>query len=168
MKISYTGTHGTGKSTSVYKLANELKIRHPGKTVGVFMDNARNSPFGFNKNTPKEAQLWIFTSQLLNELTLGNKYDIIITDRSIFDSIAYVKFFGFVDLADKMLKLGMEYMNSYDTIIFKTMVNNNYLVKEGEDRDVQDLTYRSGVEIILGDIYKYLLDNGAKFRFTKI
>ena len=143
-----------------------MKIEYPGKTIGVFMDNARNSPFGFNKNKPEEAQMWVFSNQLVTELTLSTKYDILITDRTIFDPIAYTKYFGQKDLADKLLQLGLKYMNSYDEIIFKTIKNNDYLVKEGEDRDVQDLEYRYSIELILLDIYKYLQHERATFKFT--
>lgn len=168
MKISFTGSHGTGKTTSVYELAYKMKIENPGKRVGVFMDNARSSPFGFNKNKPKEAQLWIFSNQLKSELELSTKFDILITDRTIFDPIAYTYVFGQEDLAADLLSVGLHYMNSYDKIILKTIANNNYLIKEGEDRDVYDLEYRQKVENKLLQIYEYLEAMGGIFEFEKI
>jgi len=169
MKISFSGSHGTGKTTSVYELAYKMKIKNPGKRVGVFIDSARNSPFGFNnKNKPKIAQSWIFLNQLKSELELSTKFDILITDRTIFDSIAYTYVFGQEDLADDLLSLGLHYMNSYDKIIFKTIANNNYLIKEGEDRDVYDLQYRQKVENKLLQIYKHLQAMGGTFEFEKI
>lgn len=167
MKIAFSGSHGTGKSTSVFELAHKMKLEYPGKTVGVFMDNARNSPFGFNKNKPKEAQIWVFSNQLVNELTLSTKYDILITDRTIFDPIAYTIYFGQRALADKLLQLGLYHMNSYDEIIFKTIANNDYLIAEGTDRDVEDKQYRMDVEHELLNIYEYLRKiHNAQFKFT--
>jgi thymidylate kinase len=165
MKISFTGTHGTGKSTAVFDLAKQMKIENPNKTVGVFMENAKHSPLGFNKNRPKETQLWIFCNQLQSEITLSTKYDIVITDRTVFDSIAYAYYFGFKDLADVLFQTGYHFIHTYDKIIFKTIKNNNYLYSDGV-RIVDDDEYRQGIENELIIIYNKLKDLGAKFEFV--
>lgn len=168
MKISFTGTHGTGKTTAVYELATKMKIENPDKTVGIFMENAKHSPVGFNKDKPIEAQLWIFSNQLQSEIYLSTKYDILITDRTIFDPIAYTEYFGFRDLAHDMFNFAKFYMDSYDKIILKTMKNNDYWHKDGI-RDVEDEEYRSKIEQILKKIYFSLIYNcKSKFVYSEI
>lgn len=168
MKLSYTGTHGTGKTTAVYELATKMKIENPNKTVGIFMENAKHSPVGFNKNKPIEAQLWIFSNQLQSEIYLSTKYDILITDRTIFDPIAYTEYFGFQDLAHDMFKFALSHMNSYDKIMFRTIKNNNHWHSDGV-RDTEDEEYRNKVEQILKKIYFSLLYNcKAKFEYLEV
>ncbi len=165
MKISFTGTHGTGKSTAVFDLAKQMKIENPNKTVGIFMENAKHSPLGFNKDKPKETQLWIFCNQLQSEIALATKYDILITDRTIFDSVAYTYYFGFKELGDALFKTGREFIHTYDKIIFKSIKNNNHLHSDGV-RDINDDEYRQGIERELTHIYAELKILGAKFEFV--
>ena len=167
MKISFSGTHGTGKSTAVFALAAELKLNNPNKTVGVFMENAKHSPLGFNKNKPLEAQLWIFSNQLQAEIDLSTKYDILITDRTIFDSIAYAKYFGYADLAAKLFKVAAIYVGSYNKIIIKTIKSNSFWFPDGI-RDVEDEIYRQQIEKELFLMYDELKRKGAKFEFVVV
>ena len=90
MKIAFTGTQGTGKTTAVFDEAKAAKIAFPNKSVTVFHDNAARAPKGlYNKKGTEESQLWIFTNQLRTEIELANTYDIVICDRTVFDSISY-------------------------------------------------------------------------------
>ncbi len=168
MKISFSGTHGTGKTTSAYKLAYKMKISNPGKTVGLYLSQNRDCPYGFNKKASKQAQLWIFATQLKNELDLATKFDILITDRTVYDPIAYAYYFGYIDLANDLLSCSLHHVNSYNKIILKTVANNDFLVKEGNDRDVEDLNYRLLVENNLRRIYSYLKHLIKDFNYEEI
>lgn len=165
MKVAFTGTHGTGKTTSVFAYAHSTKLENPNKRVITFHENASRAPKGlFNKKGTSEGQLWIFTNQLQTEITLTHEYDIVVCDRTIFDSIAYTIWMGFETLAEKMLSLSNEYSSSYDLIIFKTIKTNNYL-KDCEHRDTKDLEYRQRVEDILIKLYEQSgLLGSEKFR----
>ncbi len=58
--IAFSGTHGTGKTTSVFKLAYELKMENPTLKIGVLQETARTCPHPINKDTTPQAQSWIF------------------------------------------------------------------------------------------------------------
>ena len=169
MKISFSRTHGTGKTTSVFELAHKMKIEYPGKKIITFVDDIRNSPFGFNKGKPVESQLWMFASRIKNELELSSKFDIVICDRTVFDIIAYTKYFGFNYLASDMFDLAINFAPTYDKIILKTIKNNDYLIEEGVDRDTKDHEYRQKVEDELRKIYhKLRLYSSSKFEYEEI
>lgn len=154
MKVAFTGTHGTGKTTSVFAYAHSAKLENPNKRVITFHENASRAPKGlFNKKGTSEGQLWIFTNQLQTEITLTHEYDIVVCDRTIFDSIAYTIWMGFDNLAMKMFDLAMDFENSYTVINFKLIKNNNYLYN-CEHRDIQDLDYRQRIEEYLLRLYE--------------
>lgn len=154
MKIAFTGSHGTGKTTSAFKLCHEMKLEHANKRVEILHENAARAPKGlYNKKGTKESQLWIFTNQLRTEIELTSFYDIVICDRTIFDSIAYTLWMGFADLGKKMYNLGLEHIQSYDEIYFKSINDNNYL-HDCEHRDTKDLEYRQNIEEYLLRLYK--------------
>ena len=119
MKIAFTGSHGTGKTTSVFEYAHKMKLEFSNKRTGIFHENAARAPKGlFNKKGTKESQLWIFTNQLRSEIELTNIYDIVVCDRTVLDPIAYAIYIGFQDLANKMFDLSLDHLSSYDMIIF--------------------------------------------------
>ena len=151
-KLAFSGSHGTGKSTSVFKLAHELKFEFPSNTVGILMENAKHSPFKINKETTSESQIWIYSNQLQQELYLSVNYDFLVTDRTIIDAIAYTKVVGLNDLSRDLLNLSLHHISSYDKIYFKLIKNNDYLIHDGV-RDSQDVVYRQDVEDIMIDLY---------------
>jgi len=154
LKIAYTGTQGTGKTTSVFETARITKLNYPNKSITVFHDNAARAPKGlYNKKGTEESQLWIFTNQMKTEIELSNIYDIVICDRTVFDSIAYTIWMGFINLADKMFNLAMYHLNSYDEIYFKQIKTNDWLV-DCEHRDTKDLEYRQNIEHFLMRLYE--------------
>ena len=154
MKIAYTGSHGTGKSTAVFNRAYEEKMNNPNKSVEILHENAARAPKGlYNKKGTAESQLWIFTNQMRTEIELMSFYDIVICDRTVFDSIAYTFYLGFTDLGKKMYELALEHLHTYDQIHFKLIKNNNYLY-DCEHRDTKDLVYRQDIENFLLRLYK--------------
>ena len=154
MKIAFTGTHGTGKSTAVFNRAYEEKMNNPNSRVEILHENAARAPKGlFNKKGTPESQLWIFTNQMRSEIELTSFYDIVICDRTVFDSIAYTIWLGHVDLAQSMFNLALSHLQSYDEIIFKQIKTNNYL-SDCEHRDTKDLEYRELIENHLMRLYE--------------
>jgi predicted ATPase len=118
--IAYTGAHRTGKTTSTFLLAAKLKILHPDKHVSIIQEIARRCPYPINKEASKKAQSWIFSQQLATELfRCQSQADIIITDRTVVDSIAYAKVRGFNDLATKMQGMAETHIHRYKQIFFK-------------------------------------------------
>jgi thymidylate kinase len=164
MKIAYTGSQGTGKTTAVYDLAHTLKLKNPTKKVGIFYDATRRAP-AFNKTATVNSQLWLFCYRIQEEIKMCKEYDILICDRTVFDSIAYCYYFNFTKLADESLHFAKElFLKTYDEIIFRTIKHNNYLANDGI-RDTKDLDYRQKIEDILLDMYKKLnIINTPQFR----
>lgn len=154
-KVAYSGTHGTGKTTSVFNLATQCKLHCTDKSIHVLTELASESPYKINRETTTESQLWIYSNQLKTELEISLKYDIIITDRSIADCIAYSFFNGFTELAKAKLELAKQYINTYDFIFLKTTEYNSYLYSDGI-RDGVNLDFRNGVEQQMIKVYDVL------------
>lgn len=153
MKIAFTGSHGCGKTTAAFELCHKMKLEHPNKRVEILHENAARAPNGlFNKKGTPESQLWIFSNQMRSEIELTNFYDIVVCDRTVFDSIAYTIWLGHVDLAEDMFNLALTHLKSYDEIIFKQIKTNDYL-KDCEHRDTKDLEYRRIIEDHLMKLY---------------
>ena len=164
MKIAFTGTHGTGKTTAVYDLASQLKKEHPDKSVGIIMEIARHCPLPINKNATRKSQIWMFTHQVQLEISYQISYDIVICDRSIFDVIAYTKLGGYHELSSSLESIAYQYMDTYDEIIFKKAENNQFCFPDGV-RDM-DNEFRMKVEETLIEIYTTAKNNGAQFKLT--
>lgn len=120
--IAFSGTHGTGKTTSVYKKAEWLKMNNQNKEVGTILEVARRCPFKIlsknNDKSSKEAQLWIFAQQISTELMISKIYDIVVSGRSIIDTIAYTRVLGYKHLANTMLGIAWEHIHIYKEIYY--------------------------------------------------
>ena len=117
MKIAITGTHGTGKSTLSYLMAAYYKKL--GKNVKVVQEVARNCPFPINLGMTREAALWIYLEHSRKELEAIHKHDVVICDRSVYDSFAYAKYFGLID--QEILNFeeaAFRHFSTYDKIVF--------------------------------------------------
>lgn len=125
--IAFSGTHGTGKTTSVHTFARQYKMDNPNVNVGVLFENVIFSPYPINGKTTPESQLWIFTNHIQAELQYSSKYDIVISDRSSVDAIAYSRVAGFNVLADSMFELVKNHVQIYQTVYLKKMAGNNFL-----------------------------------------
>ena len=154
MKIAFTGTHGTGKTTAVYEMASAMKKNpiYSGKSIGILLEVPRHCPFSINTSASDKSQLWMFTTQIQQELELSRHYDILICDRCIMDPIAYAKYNEQDELVESSMPLALYHMKTYDEIIFKTIINNDYLFEDGV-RDTGK-EFRQGVEEILLDLFK--------------
>jgi hypothetical protein len=154
MKIAFTGSHGTGKTTSVFEYAHKMKLENPNKRTGIFHENAARAPKGlFNKSGTDLSQLWIFTNQMQNEIALGYEYDILICDRTVFDSIAYSIYMKFDNFAKKAFQLAIEFLPTYDKIYFKRIKTNDFWF-DSKHRETSDIEYRYQIEDILMELYK--------------
>jgi len=152
MKIAFSGSHGTGKTTSTYLECLRYK-RTTTKDVGIVAEVARQSPLPINTDAPIESQMWMFSRQLQIEIEFSTLYDILICDRPIADYVAYTLLIDEY-VATAMLSFIKNYINTYDIIYFKTIENNQYLCYDGV-RDI-DLDYQKNIENRLIKIYQGL------------
>jgi len=171
MKIAFTGTHGTGKTTAVYRLAERMKIKHPAKRVGVFVDSTRCIPAGLtlHKGATVESELWIFCDRIRGEIEHCSRNDIVICDRTIVDPIAYAHVAGHYDLvrAEKSLALVHLLAMSYDRVIFKSAEKNQYGFSDGV-RDGKAVAFREEVEHALRIIWQEMIAAvPIRFEFEK-
>ena len=163
MIIAYTGTHGTGKTTAVYDRAARLKKEYPEKTVGILTEIASRAPYPINMAGTLAGQMWIFTRQISAELSLATQYDIIVTDRTAVDVIAYTTVLGMDDVAMSMLGLVKQHIGIYDEINFLRLEDNNYLYADGV-RDAENWEYRHRVQGMLLYFYQRLgVDQEERF-----
>jgi deoxyadenosine/deoxycytidine kinase len=89
--IGIAGTHSTGKSTLVKRVAEEAKNR--GISVQVVSDTAtkaRDAGFPILKNHTFESTLWIMTSVIKAELEAALKADLVLVDRPVPDAMGYL------------------------------------------------------------------------------
>lgn len=159
MKIAFTGSHGTGKTTSLYKLLYETKINNPNNSVHGIYEIAATSPFKINLESTESSQLYIFSKQLEAEIFYTNKFDIVICDRTIMDCIAYSEYFGFKEFVNSIMPFCEHYIKTYDEIYFKKCENNNYCHND-KIRIGDNDSYRIGVENCLLNLYE-------KMNYTK-
>jgi thymidylate kinase len=89
-KIAFIGTHGVGKTTLCYDLGAVLKKQ--GLHVDLVKEVARLSPLPINRKTSLEAQMWILTTQIAEEIRSAAHHEAVICDRSVLDNYAYLVF----------------------------------------------------------------------------
>jgi nicotinamide riboside kinase len=88
VKVAFIGSHGVGKTTLCYDLASLLKRR--GVNVDMVKEVARLSPLPVNRQTSLEAQTWILTTQVAEEIRSQSHADVVVCDRSVLDNYAYM------------------------------------------------------------------------------
>ena len=123
-KIAFSGTHGTGKTASVYRTAHELQMQ--GQEVCIITEAALACPMNIDHQSTPESQLWIFSKQITEETAIVPRYDYLVCDRSVMDAVAYSYVLGFTDLADACFPLAVHHMATYNTVRFKSLRTNDY------------------------------------------
>ncbi len=157
---AYTGSHGTGKSTAVADRTGRLKRLYPGKSIHPVMDQEAFCDLPINGETSPESQMWIFTRILNHELYLLNRFDIIVTDRTVVDAAAYTFAAGYESLASDMLSVAAHHMHKYERITFRRILTNEFCHSDGI-RETGDKKFRQQVEDVLLDMYISLVEQGA-------
>jgi hypothetical protein len=152
--IAYSGTHGTGKTTAVYHRIVELKKEHPELLIGPHVENLGFCLFPINQESTRQTQNWVFSNHIQSELNLLLRYDIVVSDRSAVDVIAYTYAHGFTEQADGMLHHVQSHMAEYTEIIIMSCRKHNHHHADGR-RDA-DPAFRVKVEEILLNLYERL------------
>lgn len=152
--IAYSGTHDTGKTTAVYDRISALKKEYPGRLIGPHVENLIFCPYPINRESTRESQMWVFTNHIQSELNLLTRYDVVVSDRSAVDAIAYTAVLGFKPLADQMFRLVKSHLPQYSEIILM-LSNGNHVAHDDQFRDL-DPDFRSRVEYVLIEMYEDL------------
>jgi nicotinamide riboside kinase len=86
-KIAFIGSHSVRKTNAVHSFAGA--VGRSGRSVEVGREVVRFNPLGFNEGATPEAQLWVLTAQIQQELELRNRAEVLVTDRAVIDNFAY-------------------------------------------------------------------------------
>ena len=86
-KIAFIGSHSVRKTNAVHSFAGA--VGRSGRSVEVGREVVRFSPLGLNEGATAEAQLWVLTTQIQQELELQHRSDVLVLDRSVVDNFAY-------------------------------------------------------------------------------
>ncbi len=130
MKIAFIGSHGVGKTTLCYDLASALKRQ--GIHVDMVKEVARLSPLPINRKTSLEAQTWILTTQVAEEIRSASLHDVVICDRSVLDNYAYLTF---ACGRQKAIERFVDYwMATYD-VLFKVPISGQAAADGVRDTD---------------------------------
>jgi len=146
--IAFSGSQGTGKSTAAINHALHLKYKYPEKSIHPLVDQEAFCPYPINKETTPESQTWIFTNQIQQELSLLSRFDLVVTDRTIVDVMAYTFCAGFESLTMSMLEMAKNYMAIYQEIYFRKIINNEFCYADGI-RDAKDQVFRNEIEEVM-------------------
>ncbi len=157
--IAFTGAHGTGKSTAAHKHYLGMKYCSPVFSIQALSNLEADCPYPINKETSEEAQTWLFANQIKHELSARARFDIVITDRTVIDVVAYTYVAGFHSLAQGMLAYAEQHMSYYNKIIFRKISNNEHCYPDGI-RDASDRKFRQDVEDVILDFYHRLEESG--------
>jgi len=86
-KIAFIGSHSVRKTNAVHSFAGA--VGRSGRSVEVGREVIRFNPLGLNEGATPEAQLWVITAQIQQELELRNRAQVLVTDRAVIDNFAY-------------------------------------------------------------------------------
>lgn len=157
--LSSSGSHGTGKSTYAGQIYHEQKRKNPNASVRLLCDLEADCPYPINHDTTEQSQLWIFSNQIRAELFALSRFDILVTDRTVVDTIAYTYCAGFQELACAMLGLAQQHVGLYNEINFRQIKNNPFCYPDGI-RETDDFAFRLQVECTLKEMYSELESEG--------
>ena len=137
IKVAFIGTHGVGKTTLCFDLGAGLKKR--GLHVDLVKEVARLSPLPINRKTSLEAQMWILTTQIAEEIRSAAHHRVVVCDRSVIDNYAYMKFAcGRQPAIERFVRW---WMKSYD-LLFKVPYAAGPASEDGV-RDTDEFFVRS-------------------------
>jgi nicotinamide riboside kinase len=145
-KIAFIGSHSVRKSNAVHAFASA--IGRAGRSVEVGREVVRFNPLGINEGATPEAQLWVLMAQVQQELELRNRAEVLVTDRSVVDNVAY-----YLRVTDGADPFGVEplirrWAQTYD--LFVRLLPDVGLLPDGV-RSTSD-AFRDEIEAILDRI----------------
>jgi len=162
MKIACCGTHGAGKSTLTYQIAEYYKRN--AQNVYVIHERVRESCFPINDEMSENTAIWAFTSQINKELTARQQgYTTIICDRSYFDTFIYADFFRLKKNPINHFRIASEeWLESYDYFFF--VRPDMPLISDGV-RDCEDI-FQNSIDKLFEDFFSHIDVNYYKEVFT--
>lgn len=154
VKIAFIGSHSIRKTNAVHSFAGA--VGRSGRSVEVGREVVRFNPLGMNEGATPEAQLWVLTAQIQQELELRNRAEVLVTDRAVVDNYAY-----FLRVTEGVDPFGVEplvrhWCSTYD--LFVRLLPNVAILADGV-RSTND-AFRDEIEAILDRILPDFIPEG--------
>lgn len=146
--VGVTGTHSTGKSTFLARLAHELRARRVEvATVADLGEKAKTMGLPILFNHTWASTLWIITRGISNELEAWLHADVVLVDRPVPDALGY--YGAALEHRGQRAELAeLEHLNSlvrdhsrrYD-LVFRTTLDPSIPIGDNKERD-SNATFR--------------------------
>ncbi|MEQ1933527.1 MAG: ATP-binding protein [Fimbriimonadaceae bacterium] len=164
MKIALTGSHGTGKTTLIRFLGEQLQLPPSAmcrEVPRVIIEKVQDDTFFRRGNNTPLRQMLLFFYQVMEEQNLQQGADLVLSDRTVVDHLAYTGVLFPEFKRTEEYRAAMEgvhnWLPSYDAI-FKIPIEFPVLddgVREGEaafqaeiDGAIDGLYHDAGIETI--------------------
>lgn len=123
MRIAISGAHGVGKTTLSKALAKTLnlpRIQEVARTKAKEMHlNTTEEILNADDKTKMEFQRQVFYEQVMAEMTYAVERKSFISDRSVFDAIAYMQLYNLPpEFIDGFINYAARYSVTYDLIVY--------------------------------------------------
>ena len=154
VKIGFTGTHCTGKTTLVNRLHKDIP------KSAVVKEVARNYDRDILRKC--EYQKDILADQIRSEVYASIENEIVITDRTIIDNIAYMMYFCGLEYHYMVYDILKDWIRTYDVIFFCPIED---IPLEDDGFRFTDNTERDIIQLFIEDMverYRFLV------RFVKL
>jgi len=155
-RIAVFGTHGSAKTTLVYKLAAYFKMQD--KNVTVIHETARQCPFPINTDVVYQTTLHVVTSQLKKELEADAEgFEICISDRTASDAFVYINHLQRDnEYTQQLEKFCMHWLKQYDMLIYLEPTEGFEITNDGTR--ACDVSYQKAIR----DDFRLLVDDMKK------
>jgi hypothetical protein len=87
VKVAFSGTHCSGKTTTIKKL--QKRLARLGVDATCVFEVIRNCPYTINEAGTERTEVWVMSQQILAELNITAK--VALLDRCIFDNLSYAE-----------------------------------------------------------------------------
>jgi len=155
-RIAILGTHGSAKTTLVYKLAAFFKMKD--KNAVVIHETARQSPFPINLDVVYQTTIYVVTSQIKKELEAeAQGFEISISDRTPSDAFIYLNHLQRDNNYTHLLEgFCMEWLKKYDALVYLEPSEGFAITADGIRASGED--YQKAIR----DDFRVMLDNMKK------
>jgi hypothetical protein len=160
--VAVLGTHSTGKSTFLARLAHDLRREQiQVATVADLGEQAQRIGLPILRNHTWVSTLWIITRGISNELESWLHSDVVLVDRAVPDALGYYRaalaYRGEQpdpDVQARLEALVRDHSTSYD-LLYRTTLDPDIPLGDGKPRD-PDQTFRSLADHHVGAVLRDL------------
>ena len=160
MKITITGTQGTGKSHLCAALKTTIEAQN--KSVHLIPEVTKNCPYPLNENATSATQDWLWHEQMRLELVAQNSgAGVIICDRSIMDHLCYLLRIvnkkhnlyqkHLEDEFGMLYGISKEWMSSYDYIV-RLPLDLDRLQSGNNSLRSEDVAFAKEIDLLFDDL----------------